>query len=505
MTIGRKASFLGVVSLLAISMWSIPAQAACSGSGTTWSCAAGASDSNVQDAVNSASDGAVITFAAGSYTWSSWLQFSMTKGVTLICATPPSGLGAATINPCVINSSGTVLGINGFSGTSTKLYRISGFTFSTSNTGQAIIWYDACNPGCRGQISQLRIDHNTFNITGTGNVAFFGDQQSYGYYYGVIDHNMVNASAPNTLYFWIGAEDPTPPASPLGTANNLFVEDNTVNITTMTNNSVPCMSDAWGGAAMVMRHNTVYNCSVPVHGIDHNGGPQNWEVYNNTFVLNSGTPSSLGIDDGYRMVHHQGSGEGMYFNNTFTPKTEPHSGDMLSVNANYVDTVCSGLHYPCSHQAGRDFAGNLMPIYAWNNVDTVNGSGVDANSDSSNTFVAPNRDYYTAVSTSANTSPTSPFDGTAGVGFGTVANRPTTCTHSNATYPTRSPQDDGHGGVGYFATDVGPRGTLYTCTATNTWSAYYVPYTYPHPLVSGAPVSGGTPPSPPQNLTGTVH
>jgi hypothetical protein len=69
-----------------------------------------------------------------------------------------------------------------------------------------------------------------------------------------------------------------------------------------------------------------------------------------------------------------------------------------------------------------------------------------------------------------------------GVGFGTLANRPATCT----------------AGVGYFATDQGswntstsnPQGVqqngadglLYTCTSTDTWTLYYTPYTYPHPL-----------------------
>jgi hypothetical protein len=496
--IQRMILLVGVIFVLCV----IPAAATCSGSGTSWSCPAGATASDIQNAINSASDGATITLAAGSYNWSNWIQFSTSKAATLTCATPPLSGGAATVNPCTINSSGTVLGINGFSGTLTKLYRISGFQFQSSNTGQSIIWFDACNPGCRGQINQLRIDHNTFNISG-GGVAFFGDTQSYGYYYGVIDHNTVNANTPATLYFWIGAQDPTPPPSPLGAANNLFIEDNLVNVASMTNNSVPCMSDAWGGSAMVMRHNTVYNCSVPVHGIDHSGGPQNWEVYNNIFVLNSGTPSSLGIDDGYRMVHHQGSGEAIYFNNTFTPKTEPHNPEMLSINANYVDSVCSGTPYPCSHQAGRDFAGNLMPIYIWNNVDRVNGSIVNGVSAASTTFVAPNRDFYNAVSTSANTSPTSPFDGTVGMGFGTLANRPTSCTHSNPSFPTRS-QDAGHGGVGYFATDQGPRGTLYTCSATNTWTVYYTPYTYPHPLVSGGG-GGGTPVNPPTGLGATVQ
>ena len=49
---------------LAPSVW-----AACTGSGLALSCPAGASVSDVQTAINSASDGATITFAAGSYAW----------------------------------------------------------------------------------------------------------------------------------------------------------------------------------------------------------------------------------------------------------------------------------------------------------------------------------------------------------------------------------------------------------------------------------------------------
>jgi hypothetical protein len=86
-----------------------------------------------------------------------------------------------------------------------------------------------------------------------------------------------------------------------------------------------------------------------------------------------------------------------------------------------------------------------------------------------------NRDYYGEVSQSAQSSPTSPFNGTVGTGYGTLANRPTTCTQ----------------GVGYWATDqgnwnrsgAGGQGELFVCTSTNTWSLYYTPYTYPHPLV----------------------
>jgi len=42
---------------------------------------------------------------------------------------------------------------------------------------------------------------------------------------------------------------------------------------------------------------------------------------------------------------------------------------------------------------------------------------------------------------------------------------------------------------GVDSTHEGPDGQLYVCTAPNTWSFYYKPYTYPHPLVADHPGS----------------
>jgi len=95
------------------------------------------------------------------------------------------------------------------------------------------------------------------------------------------------------------------------------------------------------------------------------------------------------------------------------------------------------------YEWGTSFGGNT-PIWGWV------APGTQAN-------VIENRDYYQQ---------TSVFDGTSGVGQGFLSARPTTCTD----------------GVAYWGTDTK---TLYKCTSTNTWTEYYTPYCYPHPLVSG--------------------
>ncbi|MGO8756727.1 MAG: hypothetical protein ACLQG3_01255 [Terracidiphilus sp.] len=145
----------------------------------------------------------------------------------------------------------------------------------------------------------------------------------------------------------------------------------------------------------------------------------------------------------------------------------------------------------------------LDPLYEWNDSTVPSGKAPVGPSEG---MMIANRDFYEeTVGQTANTSPTSPFNGTSGTGWGTLANRPTTCT----------------AGVGYFATDQGSwntsggsnpasysgQGILYTCNSGgNAWSAYYTPYTYPHPLDSGTVgTSAPTTPAAPTNLTATPN
>jgi len=105
------------------------------------------------------------------------------------------------------------------------------------------------------------------------------------------------------------------------------------------------------------------------------------------------------------------------------------------------------------------------PAYAWGN--THDGSR-QLDLASPYPTIQENRDFYNQKT---------PFDGTAGVGVGKLAERPKTCTPGVAYWAT----DQGD----WNSTHDGSDGQLYVCTQRDTWSFYYKPYTYPHPLVGG--------------------
>lgn len=494
------------------------------GTGGNTITATSCSSSAVQSAVNAAADGDTVIVPTGNCTWNSAVDLSNSKGVSLICATQGS---------CVIAQGvGTVIRMNGtLSGVNNHFYRISGFEFKNAPNGTLSIWFYG-----NGTLSNFRIDHNTFTNFAAGSIAIhLGEVSSVGKFYGVIDHNTFSGSNNIMAMKYLGPGDPSQwPASVRGTGQNVFLEDNVFDFPTNTNLGLGCM-DAWRVAAVVFRHNDTKNCLVTAHGVSHET-VVNFEAYNNNLRR---TANSGGWEDGTRLFHHQGSGEMFLWGNRFFAASAL-SGSALAIThyrsaspsvAGYNSSFgrCDGtssrdgnrpgqLGYPCWLQPGRapsggnPIYGTLSPVYAWLNVDNTTGNKVsveienpwNATNPSVDDHIKPNRDYYDAVSTQAQTSPTSPFNGTTGMGFGTLANRPTTCT------PTSEVLDAGNGGVAYWAPDVGPQGTLYRCSSINTWTVHYTPYTYPHPLVSGGtttppPAPDSIPPSTPTNLQASAQ
>ncbi|MCS6316216.1 MAG: hypothetical protein H8K05_00215 [Nitrospira sp.] len=486
--------------------WTGTSDAACSGSGLSWSCPAGATPSDVNAAIANAADGATIYFDAGAYTWGgSSIDLDNTKGVTL-----DGGNKSAVVT--IVNPGLTIAMGGTVSGNNTKVYRITRFTFQDA-PAQVIFWFY----GTSGAVlNNLRVDHNTFSNFHPSGIGFLlGANGPFSTVYGLFDHNLATGPVNFILAKSLGIGDPALiPSSLRGTVKNTYVEDNTFDFATMRADTLGagCV-DIWNSAGMVFRYNTTRNCMVTAHGTIHGGGAVNFELYKNLLSMDGGSV----VPNGYRLFHHQGSGEFLAYQNVFAHTTSPLNASALAVT-HYRSASCDGgnmyncsiprcdgtnantttwkdqnlapgtLNYggACWMQPGRAPAGGnpvygiLSPMYTWQNVDASTGSQVPLTIENYSTtpplvtdHIKANRDYYNAVSNQAQDTPTSPFNGTTGMGFGSLENRPTTCT--------TNPNELG-GGVGYFATDIGQQGVLYRCSASNSWTVHYTPYTYPHPL-----------------------
>lgn len=540
---------LGVV-LIVFLWWASGAEAACSGSGLSWTCtpgtAAGSSGTSgtINWAIASASDGATITFQAGTYS-TSGIDLGPRNGVTLACV---------SVGACTFTAAANIIDTeNSCTGPITNLWRITGFAFTGANGGTARIWVF-----CNQNINQLRIDNNDFQIGMSEIAVLLGELSTPGHIYGVMDHNychatsnfmcMKNISGGPTSTGWMTGQQ--------GSANAFFFEDNRCNFTTYPDTGTGCV-DEWRASSSVLRFNTLTNSRFVNHSYCHEG-PYNSEIYGNVIS----NPAFSGAPN-YRNIHFQGSGEIIAWGNQVELATDPsntlviqhfRSDSSTATSEGNCNSVANGtvtgsgldsstandgnrspnttyFGYPAWHQPGRDKNGTLKPIYLFKNasaagtpvtVDVQSGSWTGNQADCANTdngrvncHLQLNRDIYVAVSASAQTSPTSPFNGTSGVGFGTLANRPASCT------PNQDPSglDAADGGVGYWAMDQGnwntstsnpygvqmngTDGVLYRCSATNTWTLHYTPFIYPHPLVigSGGGSGGGTTrPTAPTNL-----
>ena len=498
-----------ILLIVLLSYQTVWATCSTSDGGNTYNCTAGTTVSQVNSVLSSANNNAVVNFAAGSYTWGSNIDFSNLsgRGISLIGA----GAGSSTVNM----SGGTFIYYTWDS--NTNLLRISGFTFNNCGT-YFIDFYGDAGDGTADTLTQFRFDNNVVNAVNGADVIRFGEGSAWGStkIYGSIDNNTFQASSTSARYIQYQGPANTglDSGSYSGTSKNLFIEDNKFLNATQDNVGLGCIDANWG-AALVIRNNYATNCSFKAHGLygSWNWGVANYEVYDNEIRNTVGQNTS-----GYRAIHHQGSNEFIAFNNIIHSST--NSSDAAIGMLNYRScselsqspTACDGndashdgnrsptesyYGYPCYRQLGRLTDGTAAPMYFWNNRWDTDGDGVgDSKLDISfesyctndGTYhVIANRDWYEEAGTGPQSNSSTPFDGTTGMGFGTLANRPSTCT------PTSEALDVGYAGVGYFATDVGNHGTLYNCSATNTWSVYYTPYDYPHPLRTNDV-------QPPQNL-----
>ena len=289
----------------------------------------------------------------------------------------------------------------------------------------------------------------------------------------------------------IWAQDPD-----FGGPQAVYIEDNIVD------NGHPGTIDANYGGRYVYRFNTITTTDTYVaefHGVQgNNRGPQRWEIYGNKFNVNTQiwTAAYIRGASGYMFDNTVDTDFGVAAILKVERSCETKSPyGQCDGTWNIDGNSSAGEGYPCRDQIGRSrdssaFSGTgtwpsqaLTPAYSWNNLkgaSVVGFAGYEGCARESTKHSRENRDWYNYDAS---------FTGTTGVGRGTLANRPAACTTGVAYWVT----DQGE----WNARHSGSDGQLYKCTATNTWTRYYTPFAYPHPLQSG---SESTAPNPPTDV-----
>jgi hypothetical protein len=393
--------------------------------------AASCSNADVQTKVNEASSGDTVQLPAPcTPTWSANVSIPSTKGITL------DGDGAT------VAGKGVTIAPH-----ATVSTRVTNFTFSATGVEDLIRV-----TGTSLTTARWRLDHATF--TGDAHRMIRVDASP-----GLIDHVTFTALGWASEFIhvegwgssssagWTNAHTP-------GSDEAVYIEDST--FTTTSSESGNAWIQSYYGARIVYRYNTFNYTKTDAHGTAGNIGTRWWEFYGNTFDL------AGGANPGGSAMNLR-AGSGIIF------------GNIRVGNPGQVGLCEEDSGYPALYQIGRGQDQSLYPAYAWNNGTFSYGINSCEATPAAN-MVALNRDVYVDTGASC----TAGGACTTGVGSGTTL--PTTCTTNTGFWKT----DEGE----WWAANAGNDGRLYKCTSTNTWTLYYTPLIYPHPLQG---VAGGSP------------
>jgi PKD repeat protein len=411
--------------------------------------AASPSFADVSASLAIALPGDTIVVPEGTATWAN--QLVITKGINLIGA----GIGKTVITSAygapspenVVDGRNDLILYRPTDPASNAPFRLSGFTLDLNHRCHGLGFINlSLHP-----INNIRVDHNRIingNITGQEpwrGILFM----IFGTVYGVADNNeFVNGYV---RYFGYDPVQPSPAWTNIsfeyGTADNFYFEDNSLK----SPDTMFFYGDA--GGRICARHNTIDGTGTAgLYSANdmHGNQPGAWtaamgaELYEN--VIENG---ALGVD-----LMDQRGGKALIYNNTIN--TTAGTGNVFyQIREEYDDS----LNPPAIGPTGQPQ--HVSDSYYWNNRH--NGTTLVVRGGANNTVnygsprgIVPteNEEFWQQGAS---------FNGTVGVGVGPLSARPTTCTK----------------GVAYWATD---ERRLYLASATNTWTLYYTPYTYPHPL-----------------------
>ncbi len=458
----KKFTFLFIFFLLLVVPFS-QACAACTGSSPTWSCTPDFTSLHnllVHNTPGTVQSGDTVNVSAGSEIWPIDYDISMyghSLSITKAIILQGAGIGTTVIT-------GTNAGDNYFlisyapDISETNLLRITGFTFNITEQQAIVLW----NPGFP-PIYKIRIDHNRFtNCATIGRSAVMNKGCR-----GVIDNNTFD-----NLWYPLGVGNGTTssgqsdwanlPDLVFGAANdNMYVEDNV-----FTNISLGVISDGDQGGRWAFRYNTITTGADSYPLLDlHGGGGGLWgcmgaELYGN-YIIGTG---NLLSDRGGRITSHHNYYSGGDGPTLYQRRADPCSSEANCPPSPYLERQLINSTYHFLNRNTSVSVGNLCVTQPGEDCCAAYPSIIE------------NTTYW-----KDNTGCTKAAGCATGIGCGTLANLPDTCTTGVGYWATNQSCTNLSGMVGVNpATPIS--GTLYKCTATNTWTAYYTPYTYPHSL-----------------------
>lgn len=405
---------------------------------------------HVAEAVAAANAGDTVSVPAGSSTWAT--QLVITKSLYLI----GNGVGSTNITSG-LSAGQYLVTYRPANFLTDQPFRASGFAFDLHDSSHGIFLDGTRNAGTVLQ-KKCRIDHCKF--TGASGHSLSYQAIHNGGMMGVVDNNTFdniaypvrNCWGPNPSNAWWNNWS----ARFLGTADNLYFEDNDFI-------NVEVFMESQYGNRYACRYNNVSTWTASYPLLDIHG---NQDAAHGDMISSFGAEvygNNIADSSGMRLMDHRGGKLMLFLNNSTTPswhiQVRDEYKDADNPTTNPEPQYVNDSYYFLNR---RNLTGAAPTISL--GTQTTNGAL---------TLVpSANREYFVG---------TEPFDGTKGVGWGPLSARPVTCTK----------------GVGYWATDqntanltgmVGKdpttpiSGTLYRAVDTNTWEAFYTPYTYPHPL-----------------------
>ena len=421
---------------------------------------------DVQKAIDAAEPGDVVRVPAGNCVWGTgrrtidsgfyvYPSLAINKSLALI----GEGINKTNIT-CTHNQSAIIYKPANFS--ANDPFRISGFTFDFDDQCTGIrLSYSYTDLTIQ---TKIRIDHNHFKDSASQALTING-------YRGVADHNIftgtdypIRFASGDDHDWWQNWEGIV-----FGKAdNNFYFEDNIIE-------AYDAMVDCQYGNRYAFRYNTIRAlgpASYPLMDMHGDVGTESGgcayrscfgsEIYGNHISLNSG------------YADFRGGKHAIFYN--YISKTGNFWGLRDSEGVSLGWEACDCVYCDTDNPQPQ----HISDSYSWNNrgssltgpISNFYSRGFADCVEKCGYIVNENDEFF-------NFNPS--FDGTSGVGCDTLSERPGTCTFGVGYWATAQSCSDLTGFVGANHTNI-ISGTLYKCTSPNTWTVYYTPYIYPHPL-----------------------